>query len=475
MVKLIIGLLALVLTVSAARPAEAQSSTGCCFTEAGFCISDLTQAACDQSYTPPNTAGVNFYSGKTCSQVSVCAATGKCQKTDGTQCTDRQKWQCDDLYSQGYRFFQGQTCAVTPPSTGTCCVQNPTPPSTTPTCEENIDAATCTGARLGTFHSNSCYTVSNCPQALVPGTTPPPAAEKPPIIFDPEISIPFFETGKVDSTTFAKYIRSIFIAFIWSVGGLATVMVIYGGVRWVSAAGDPSRINQAKDVVYNAIIGLIIALTSVVLLNLIDPRLVNFQGLGTIDSEIVEPIPFESDNFIGLFNEGGEERPDPSDPSKTIGGCKSKGQLIAQESTCVLSGKPFVWPVGNVPKVIKDRVGPRDIKVKNATTCHVGTDFSTQQVTKKPILAPAAGKITSVTTGLGEYFVRLEGNGFYFVFVHIKEPAVKAGQMVQQGQLVGYSGGRPEDGAKQSGGPHLHLNFYTNDNKVHDPVPCLQF
>ncbi len=96
-----------------------------------------------------------------------------------------------------------------------------------------------------------------------------------PIQFTPEINIPNVFSGKqtVDDDFAGKYVRAVYIYFIWIIGILSTVMVIYGGIRWVAAAGNPGRISDARETVNNAIIGLIIALTSYTLLFTIDPNL----------------------------------------------------------------------------------------------------------------------------------------------------------------------------------------------------------
>lgn len=93
--------------------------------------------------------------------------------------------------------------------------------------------------------------------------------------FNPEVPLPgVFEGGQdADDTLLSKYIRAIYIYFIWVVGIIATVMVIYGGIRWVGAAGNPGQIKEARDIIDNAVIGMIIGLTSVVLLNIINPKL----------------------------------------------------------------------------------------------------------------------------------------------------------------------------------------------------------
>ncbi len=93
--------------------------------------------------------------------------------------------------------------------------------------------------------------------------------------FTPEVPLPgLFEGSQTaDDTLLSRYIRAIYVYFIWVVGIIATVMVIYGGIRWVGAAGNPGRIKEARDIIDNAVIGVIIALTSVVLLNIINPKL----------------------------------------------------------------------------------------------------------------------------------------------------------------------------------------------------------
>lgn len=112
------------------------------------------------------------------------------------------------------------------------------------------------------------------------------------IRFKPEITIPGLLEGEweIDGTTIAQYIRVMFIVFVWAVGIVATVMVIYGGIKWVAAAGNPGRINDARDIINSAIIGVIIALSSIVLLSIINPGLTSFKG---IVLKNVDPKKFE--------------------------------------------------------------------------------------------------------------------------------------------------------------------------------------
>lgn len=102
--------------------------------------------------------------------------------------------------------------------------------------------------------------------------------------FSPEIKIPgtdFADSQTIDNDLFGKYVRAIYIYFIWVVGIIATFMIVYAGVKWVAAAGDQARIRDAREMINNAIIGVIIGLTSVVLLNILSPGFTTLSIPGT--------------------------------------------------------------------------------------------------------------------------------------------------------------------------------------------------
>jgi hypothetical protein len=46
---------------------------------------------------------------------------------------------------------------------------------------------------------------------------------------------------------------------IWFAGALSVIFIIVGGIFYVISAGNPSNIKRAKDILTNAIVGLIIA------------------------------------------------------------------------------------------------------------------------------------------------------------------------------------------------------------------------
>ena len=71
---------------------------------------------------------------------------------------------------------------------------------------------------------------------------------------------------------------SIFYDFVVAIVAIAAViMIMFGGFKWATAAGNSSMVASAKQTITNAIIGLVLALTSFLLLYTINPALVSIQ------------------------------------------------------------------------------------------------------------------------------------------------------------------------------------------------------
>lgn len=77
------------------------------------------------------------------------------------------------------------------------------------------------------------------------------------------------------------YLSKFYQYFVSIVGILGAVMVMYGGIRWILAAGNQQRIQGAKNVIFSAIVGIVIAFCSYLLLFLLNPRLVDYSTLQT--------------------------------------------------------------------------------------------------------------------------------------------------------------------------------------------------
>ena len=95
--------------------------------------------------------------------------------------------------------------------------------------------------------------------------------------YTPMEPIPGFST----SGDFQSYISAVYKFGIWTVGIAAMLMIMIGGYMYMMSAGNNASMQKAKGVITDAIVGLILALTSYLILYEINPNLVNIN-LGSI-------------------------------------------------------------------------------------------------------------------------------------------------------------------------------------------------
>ena len=79
-----------------------------------------------------------------------------------------------------------------------------------------------------------------------------------------EINLPQIEPEKVVTGGFNT---AFFIA-----GALAVIMIIYGGIRYITAHGDEKQVKVAKDTIVYSVVGLIIAIIAYALVTFIFNR-----------------------------------------------------------------------------------------------------------------------------------------------------------------------------------------------------------
>lgn len=66
-----------------------------------------------------------------------------------------------------------------------------------------------------------------------------------------------------------RIVLNVIEAFLIIVGYASVIMIIVGGFLYMVATGDSSKIASAKKTILNAVIGLIIALSSVAIVNVV--------------------------------------------------------------------------------------------------------------------------------------------------------------------------------------------------------------
>lgn len=90
-------------------------------------------------------------------------------------------------------------------------------------------------------------------------------------------SVPGAETPLTTKTAFPVYVKYIFNFSIMAAGLIVFVSLVYGGFRYLTSAGSPSAITDAKDQIFSGILGLIILLSSYLILNTVNPQLLVFR------------------------------------------------------------------------------------------------------------------------------------------------------------------------------------------------------
>lgn len=142
--------------------------------------------------------------------------------------------------------------------------------------------------------------------------------------------------------------------------------------------------------------------------------------------------------------------------------------LTNEQQLGVLTQIPNGYPIKN--QGITGNFGWRTHPILKRQEFHTGIDLRADIGT--PVYAPANGVVEFSgynTGGYGYMVVLLHNFGFKTVFAHLKQQeVVKAGDFVNKGQLIGYTGN-----TGQSTGPHLHYEVRFI-NKALEPSYFLQ-
>jgi heme/copper-type cytochrome/quinol oxidase subunit 2 len=72
--------------------------------------------------------------------------------------------------------------------------------------------------------------------------------------------------GTDSATSMAKIIVNTLLVIL---GILAVIMIIVGGIRYTTSAGDASRVKAAKDTVMYSVVGLVVAILAFAIVNFV--------------------------------------------------------------------------------------------------------------------------------------------------------------------------------------------------------------
>ncbi|MCQ2291959.1 MAG: M23 family metallopeptidase [Bacteroidales bacterium] len=138
-------------------------------------------------------------------------------------------------------------------------------------------------------------------------------------------------------------------------------------------------------------------------------------------------------------------------------------EKIADNKTEMLTSIPAIRPLKNMYSVTSG-FGKRYHPILKRLRTHTGVDITAPKGT--PVYATADGTVTSESPGGGYGLTIIINHGYTYktLYAHLSKKAVKPGQKVKRGQVIGYVGS-----TGMSTGAHLHYEVIKNGQRV-NPV-----
>ena len=146
---------------------------------------------------------------------------------------------------------------------------------------------------------------------------------------------------------------------------------------------------------------------------------------------------------------------------------KSHDEIIelAINKEDMMASIPAIQPVSNVELTrLASGFGRRIHPIYKVKRMHTGLDFSAPRGT--PVYATGGGKIKKsqlsyLKTGYGNQIEIDHGYGYVTKYAHLQLLAVKKGQVIKRGDLIGYVGSTGGSTA-----PHVHYEIIKNGKKI---------
>lgn len=199
--------------------------------------------------------------------------------------------------------------------------------------------------------------------------------------------------GAAGATTLPDYISGIYKFGIWTVGIAALFMLTIGGFVYMTSGGNTATLSRAKGYISDALIGLILALLAYLILNVINPDLVNLNlsrfsaAGGTVSYTPSQP--------------SGGAAPDFVEPAPPIASAKAAAVTL-------LGATNVTWGTvagcnSNTGAVLPKLNIQETSSGASMTTCHKGCNTTTSLCNGKSTLHPG------IASGLSQLATTLKG------------------------------------------------------------------
>jgi len=75
--------------------------------------------------------------------------------------------------------------------------------------------------------------------------------------------------GDENTTDLNAFIKTIINVLLFVIGAVAVVMIIIGGIRYVTSNGEQAHVKAAKDTILYAVVGLVVAMLAYAIVNFV--------------------------------------------------------------------------------------------------------------------------------------------------------------------------------------------------------------
>jgi hypothetical protein len=188
--------------------------------------------------------------GKSCTGGQICVSCGMCYNDTCINRTDQPK--CSPT---GYGCNTFENCIG-----GDVC---------------DVSTTTKELPSFASFYKGTC--VDPTTQSAGDETITPDEIQ---VNFIPQVTIPGSKFQQGESLTLEnstapiiKYIQAIYNYSISLVGIIGAIMLMMGGLIWITSEGNAEKVGQAKSFIGASVVGILLALTSYILLNAVNPDL----------------------------------------------------------------------------------------------------------------------------------------------------------------------------------------------------------
>ena len=177
------------------------------------------------------------------------------------------------------------------------------------------------------------------------------------IEFKPQVPIPGLSTqggispdpasGKLTSNLLGNYIQAIYDYGLSIAGILAAIVMMAGGLLWLTSGGNQNKISRAKTMIFSSLIGLLLLFSAWMILNTINPNLLKMNPiiLPMIDSVLekkygccVAPLssPLQSSYYSAIYttNEECESYPEIDNKKPSFYENMIPSPRLASTATC---------------------------------------------------------------------------------------------------------------------------------------------